>query len=154
MELMIRVSEGLDRVIKQRLGEKVLGFDRADHKPDRTDRTRVFSKLDPGDLMKYGLIPELVGRLPVTCSLEELDGEALVRILTEPRNALVKQYTKQLALNGVKLKINKELKTVRRNLRSEIEQLGTTVKFMNIFMVPLLIGIGGIIYAITRRRKA
>lgn len=53
-----------------------------------------------------------------------------------------------------KLKINKELKTVRRNLRSEIEQLGTTVKFINIFLVPLLIGIGGIIYAITRRRKA
>ena len=126
--------EGLDRVIKQRLGEKVLGFDRADHKPDRTDRTRVFSKLDPGDLMKYGLIPELVGRLPVTCSLEELDGEALVRILTEPRNALTRQYEKLFEMEGVELVFESaaleaiaqkaiERKTGARGLRAILEEM-------------------------------
>jgi ATP-dependent Clp protease ATP-binding subunit ClpX len=126
--------EGLDRVIKQRLGDKVLGFDRADHKPDRTDRTRVFSKLDPGDLMKYGLIPELVGRLPVTCSLEELDGEALVRILTEPRNALTRQYEKLFEMEGVELVFESaaleaiaqkaiERKTGARGLRAILEEM-------------------------------
>ena len=126
--------EGLDRVIKQRLGEKVLGFDRADHKPDRTDRSRVLSQLDPGDLMKYGLIPELVGRLPVTCSLEELDGEALVQILTEPRNALTRQYEKLFEMEGVDLVFEEgalesiaekaiERKTGARGLRAILEEM-------------------------------
>ena len=126
--------EGLDRVIKQRLGEKVLGFDRADHKPDRADRSRVLGQLDPGDLMKYGLIPELVGRLPVTCSLEELDREALVRILTEPRNALTRQYEKLFEMEGVELVFEPagleaiadkaiERKTGARGLRSILEEM-------------------------------
>jgi ATP-dependent Clp protease ATP-binding subunit ClpX len=126
--------EGLDRVIRHRLGEKVLGFDRADQKPDRDDRSRVLGHLDPGDLMKYGLIPELVGRLPVTCSLEELDAEALVRILTEPRNALTRQYEKLFEMEGVDLvfepgaleavaakAINR--KTGARGLRSILEEM-------------------------------
>ncbi len=126
--------EGLDRVIRHRLGEKVLGFDRADQRPDSDDRSRVLGHLDPGDLMKYGLIPELVGRLPVTCSLEELDAEALVRILTEPRNALTRQYEKLFEMEGVELvfepgaleavagkAINR--KTGARGLRSILEEM-------------------------------
>jgi ATP-dependent Clp protease ATP-binding subunit ClpX len=126
--------EGLDRVIRHRLGEKVLGFDRADQKPDRNDRSRVLGHLDPGDLMKYGLIPELVGRLPVTCSLEELDAEALVRILTEPRNALTRQYEKLFEMEGVELMFEMgaleavaakaiDRKTGARGLRAILEEM-------------------------------
>jgi len=126
--------EGLDRVIRQRLGEKILGFDRADQKPDRNDRSRVLGHLDPGDLMKYGLIPELVGRLPVTCSLEELDAEALVRILTEPRNALTRQYEKLFEMEGVELVFEPgaleevaakaiDRKTGARGLRAILEEM-------------------------------
>jgi ATP-dependent Clp protease ATP-binding subunit ClpX len=126
--------EGLDRVIQQRLGEKILGFDRADHKPNRADRSRVLGHLDPGDLMKYGLIPELVGRLPVTCSLEELDADALVRILTEPRNALTRQYEKLFEMEGVELVFEPEAleavahkaierKTGARGLRAILEEM-------------------------------
>jgi ATP-dependent Clp protease ATP-binding subunit ClpX len=126
--------EGLDRVIKQRLGEKVLGFDRADLKPDRADRSRVLGHLDPGDLMKYGLIPELVGRLPVMCSLEELDRDALVSILTEPRNALTRQYEKLFEMEGVELVFEEgalgaiadkaiERKTGARGLRAILEEM-------------------------------
>jgi ATP-dependent Clp protease ATP-binding subunit ClpX len=126
--------EGLDRIIQQRLGEKVLGFDRADHKPGRLERTRILNKLDPSDLMKYGLIPELVGRLPVVCSLEELDEVSLVRILTEPRNAITRQYEKLFEMEGVELIFEPDAlsavarralgrKTGARGLRAILEEI-------------------------------
>ena len=126
--------EGLDRVIKQRLGEKVLGFENASHRPDRLDRGRVLGKIDPSDLMKYGLIPELVGRMPVMCSLEELDEDALVRILTEPKNALTRQYEKLFEMEGVELVFEADAlravarraidrRTGARGLRAILEEL-------------------------------
>jgi ATP-dependent Clp protease ATP-binding subunit ClpX len=126
--------EGIDRVIKQRMGEKVMGFDRADRAPDRIERGRTLKNLDPSDLMKYGLIPELVGRLPVACSLQELDEESLVRILTEPKNALTRQYEKLFEMEGVELVFEEdalsaiatraiERKTGARGLRAILEEL-------------------------------
>ncbi len=126
--------EGIDRVIKQRMGEKVMGFERADVAPDRVDRGRTLKNLDPSDLMKYGLIPELVGRLPVACSLEELDEESLVRILTEPKNALIRQYEKLFEMEGVELIFEEDAlraiagraiarKTGARGLRAILEEL-------------------------------
>jgi len=126
--------EGLDRVIKQRIGEKILGFEHADQKPDRLDRGRILSKLDPSDLMKYGLIPEMVGRMPVMCSLQELDEESLVRILTEPKNALTRQYEKLFEMEGVELVFEPDAlrsvarraidrRTGARGLRAILEEL-------------------------------
>ncbi|HHN73828.1 MAG TPA: ATP-dependent Clp protease ATP-binding subunit ClpX [Acidobacteria bacterium] len=99
---------GLDKIIDQRTGSKMLGF-KAEVK-SRVDRNRfeTLSKVQPEDLVKFGLIPEFIGRLPVTAPLADLDAEALVRILTEPRNALVKQYKKIFEFEGVELSFTDE----------------------------------------------
>jgi ATP-dependent Clp protease ATP-binding subunit ClpX len=95
--------EGLDKVIERRVGEKVLGFG-ADIKSKKQRNTGdLLSLVEPEDLLRYGLIPELVGRLPVLGTLDSLDEPALVRILTEPKNAITKQYAKFLEMEGVKL---------------------------------------------------
>ena len=100
---------GLDKVIKNRLGAKMMGFT-ADvkHRPEETPLGEVLAKCRPEDLIRFGLIPEFVGRLPVVATLEELSEEALIRILTEPKNALVKQYHKLFELEGVELKFSDE----------------------------------------------
>ena len=100
---------------------------------ERLSDDNLLSKLVPDDLVKYGLIPELIGRLPVVCTLVELDNEALVRILTEPKNSIVKQFQKMLKLDGVELEYTKEAlhevatiamlqKTGARSLRSILER--------------------------------
>jgi ATP-dependent Clp protease ATP-binding subunit ClpX len=99
--------EGLDKIVEQRLGSnKTMGFrntslSRDDKKEEEEEN--ILTKLIPDDLLKYGLIPEFIGRLPVTVSLDSLDKSALVRILTEPKNAIVKQYQKFLQLDRVEL---------------------------------------------------
>ncbi|MEI7025209.1 ATP-dependent protease ATP-binding subunit ClpX [Paenibacillus sp. y28] len=99
--------DGLEQIIKRRIGKKVIGFSadgmKADLKPGE-----YLSMVLPEDLLKFGLIPEFVGRLPVISSLEPLDEAALVRILTEPKNALVKQYQKMLEMDNVKLEFDAE----------------------------------------------
>ncbi|HYF37015.1 MAG TPA: ATP-dependent Clp protease ATP-binding subunit ClpX [Prosthecobacter sp.] len=97
---------GLDKIIERRHGKKTLGFamDTAQASAEETVRPLV----EPEDLLAYGLIPEFVGRLPVACTLEALTEGELVRILTEPKNALLKQYSKLLGMDGVDLTINKE----------------------------------------------
>ena len=98
--------DGLSRMIEQRIGKKALGFG-ADPKGDREKNVGdVLRQMRPEDLLKFGLIPEFVGRLPVTVTLDALDENALVRILTEPRNALVKQYKKMLELDDVDLEFD------------------------------------------------
>jgi ATP-dependent Clp protease ATP-binding subunit ClpX len=125
---------GLERVIRDRSERGGIGFgadikSRAEGKPVGD----VLRGLEPEDLIKYGLIPEFVGRLPVVAVLDELDEEALIRILTEPKNALVKQYQKLLKFEGVELEIREEAlhavalramerKTGARGLRSILEQ--------------------------------
>ncbi len=97
--------EGLDKIIEQRVGSsKTIGFRGPSvAAPDMVKKESILTHLIPDDLLKYGLIPEFVGRLPVAVSLDSLDKEALVRILTEPKNAIVKQYQKFLSLDRVEL---------------------------------------------------
>ncbi|BEQ14813.1 ATP-dependent Clp protease ATP-binding subunit ClpX [Desulfoferula mesophila] len=107
---------GLDRVIKNRLGAKMMGFTaKVKERPEDVPLGEVLAKCQPEDLIRFGLIPEFVGRLPVVATLEELSEEALIRILTEPKNALVKQYQKLFELEGVELKFSDEaLKAVSK----------------------------------------
>ncbi|MGW8265888.1 MAG: ATP-dependent Clp protease ATP-binding subunit ClpX [Longimicrobiales bacterium] len=92
--------DGLEKIVESRVGKRQIGFTGKDVETAREDMLRL---VEPEDLQRYGLIPELVGRLPVTVSLDELDEEALIRILQEPKNALIKQYTKMLELEGIGL---------------------------------------------------
>lgn len=100
--------DGLSQIIEQRVGKKALGFG-ADPKGRKDENVGdILRQMRPEDLLKFGLIPEFVGRLPVTVTLDALDEQALVRILTEPRNALVKQYQKLMELDGVELAFEPE----------------------------------------------
>lgn len=125
----------LDEVIKKRVAKKTLGFSKKDGEGENTELTRyeLLSKLQPNDLVKYGLIPEFVGRLPMAAALEDLDEESLVRILNEPKNSLIKQYEQMFKFDDVKLTFtNSALKAVAkkalnrktgaRGLRSILEE--------------------------------
>jgi ATP-dependent Clp protease ATP-binding subunit ClpX len=92
----------LDEIISSRAGRKGIGFGAPLHSADDTD---VFGEVMPEDLLKFGLIPEFIGRLPVITTVSPLDRGALVRILTEPRNALVKQYQRMFEIDGVELEL-------------------------------------------------
>ncbi len=95
---------GLESIIEQRLNQKRLGFRAESRGRGERNTNALFAQVQPEDLLNYGLIPEFIGRLPVIATLEELDERALVRILTEPKNALTKQYQKLLSFDKVKLK--------------------------------------------------
>lgn len=123
--------DGIDEVIKRRLGEKVIGF--ASNEADKYDEEALLEQIRPEDLQSYGLIPEFIGRVPFVANLETLDVDALKNILTQPKNALVKQYTKMLELDNVELVFSEEAlsaisekaiarKTGARGLRSIIEE--------------------------------
>ncbi|MDO4640136.1 MAG: ATP-dependent Clp protease ATP-binding subunit ClpX [Neisseria sp.] len=125
---------GLEKVIRQRTEKGGIGFGAAVHsKDDDSKVTELFQTVEPEDLIKFGLIPELIGRLPVIAALAELDEDALINILTEPKNALVKQYQALFAMEGVELEIEQaalrsiaklalERKTGARGLRSIVEK--------------------------------
>jgi ATP-dependent Clp protease ATP-binding subunit ClpX len=131
--------DGIEQIIKRRLGQKVIGFG-SDPTKGEIEEKDLLSKVVPEDLLKFGLIPEFIGRLPVIASLEPLDEEALIRILTEPKNALVKQYQKMMELDHVELEFEQEAlveiakkaierKTGARGLRSIIENIMLDVMF-------------------------
>ena len=114
---------GMEDIVRRRLGRNALGFAAAEAAAlEETDEEDLMDKVQPEDLLHFGLIPEFIGRLPVHSSLLRLNEDELIRILTEPRNALVKQYQKQLALNGVKLKISRD---ALRALAEEAVRRGT-----------------------------
>ena len=124
--------DGLDRIIEQRIGKKALGFGADPKGKQQQNVGEILEQLRPEDLLKFGLIPEFVGRLPVSVTLGALDEDALIRILKEPRNALVKQYQKLVELDGATLEFEDdalraiakqaiERKTGARGLRSIIE---------------------------------
>ncbi len=100
--------DGIEPIIKRRLGKKVIGFGNADSTNHEVRDEEMLTKVLPEDLLKYGLIPEFVGRLPVVATLEALDEEALKQILTEPKNALVKQYQRLLEMDAVELEFADE----------------------------------------------
>jgi ATP-dependent Clp protease ATP-binding subunit ClpX len=99
---------GLEQIVEQRIGRKSLGFGAELPTKEERDLDRIFSEVMPEDLLKFGLIPEFIGRLPVIATVEKLSREALVQILTEPRNALVKQYEKLFDLDGVELEFTEQ----------------------------------------------
>jgi ATP-dependent Clp protease ATP-binding subunit ClpX len=94
---------GLDKVIEQRIGAKSVGFGAVLHSKHEVDGNDVFGDVMPEDLLKYGMIPEFIGRLPIITSVHNLDHDALIRILTEPKNALLRQYARLFELDGVDL---------------------------------------------------
>ncbi len=95
---------GLDKIIRNRIGSKLIGFEADIKGKGEIDINEIMSKVQPEDLIKFGLIPEFIGRIPIVATLNELSLDALVRILTEPKNALIKQYKKLFELEHVKLK--------------------------------------------------
>ena len=94
---------GLEKIIYERVGKRGLGFGAEVHSKAEIDTTDQFADVMPEDLIKYGLIPEFIGRLPVVASVTNLDRDSLVKILSEPKNALVKQYTRLFEMDGVEL---------------------------------------------------
>lgn len=107
---------GLDRIIRNRIGSKTMGFEADIHDTNRDDMNEIVKMVQPEDLIKFGLIPEFIGRIPIIATLNDLSMEALVRILSEPKNALVKQYRKLFELEGVELKFTEEaLREVARD---------------------------------------
>ncbi|OLR54734.1 ATP-dependent protease ATP-binding subunit ClpX [Hornefia porci] len=96
--------DGLDKIIQRRIGNKVIGFN-SDVELTKVEERDLLSKVEPEDLLKFGLIPEFIGRLPVIVTLEELTEESLIRIMKEPKNALIRQYQKLFEIDGVELEI-------------------------------------------------
>ena len=100
--------DGIEGIIQKRTGKQGMGFGSEVKGKEDEQTDRLLAKIEPHDLMKFGLIPELIGRLPAIVSLDTLDKDALVRILQEPKNALVKQYETLFAMDGVELKFQPE----------------------------------------------
>lgn len=130
---------GLDKVIQRRVGEKIIGFN-SNIEVSKVDEHKLLQQLQPEDLLKYGLIPEFIGRLPVVAALEELSEDALVKIIKEPKNALLKQYKKLFAIDNVELEVSEraiahiarmavERKTGARGLRSIFEKIMTDIMY-------------------------
>jgi ATP-dependent Clp protease ATP-binding subunit ClpX len=131
---------GLDAIIEQRIGQKTMGFGADIQSKKERKLSETLASLQPGDLLKYGLIPEFIGRMPVVATLEELDEHSLIDILTRPKNALIKQYQKLLALEGCKLRFTDgaltaiarkaiSRKTGARGLRAILEDVMLNVMY-------------------------
>lgn len=132
--------EGLENIIKERTGQRSIGFGANIQSKKEMARSKILEELLPQDLLKFGLIPEFIGRLPIVATLKELDKEALAKILVEPKNSLVKQYKKLMEIDDVELEIESdainaivekaiERKTGARGLRSIIEEIMTDIMF-------------------------
>jgi ATP-dependent Clp protease ATP-binding subunit ClpX len=143
---------GLEKIISNRLEGKSIGFGAHVADPDERRTGEVLKQIEPEDLLKYGLIPEFVGRLPVTATLEDLDVPALVKILAEPKNALVKQYRKLFEMESVGLTFTDdaleavakkaiERKTGARGLRSILE----AILLDTMFELPSMHGVSEIV---------
>ena len=133
--------DGLDKIIEKRTDKSAIGFDAPVSSRQKRDVGTLFSQVEPHDLLKFGIIPELVGRMPVITSLKSLGQEDLVRILVEPKNALIKQYQSLLAMDGVALEITDEALNViaqkaidrqigARGLRAIMEKVMTKIMFL------------------------
>ena len=132
--------DGLDKVIEKRTGKQGIGFGAEVKSKVNKETSELLKQVEPHDVLKFGIIPELVGRLPVLVTLDPLDKDALVKILSEPKNALTKQYTRLLEMDGVRLEFEEgaleavaekalKLNTGARGLRSVMEGIMTNVMF-------------------------
>jgi ATP-dependent Clp protease ATP-binding subunit ClpX len=130
---------GLEDLVKRRLGRNTLGFHSNVNSQNLDDpNVNVLEQVQPEDLLHFGLIPEFIGRLPVISSLRKLTEDELINILTEPKNALVKQYQKQLAMNGVKLRVTRD---ALRALAEEAVQRGTGARALRSIFERLMLDI-------------
>lgn len=140
--------EGLEDIIGRRIGKKTIGFNAESNIAQKLSKGELYAKAEPEDLLEYGLIPELIGRLPVVTALNDLDEKALLTILTEPKNALVKQYQKLLELDSIKLifedaaleqvvKMSKARNTGARALRAIMEEVMLEI----MYKLPSLTGV-------------
>ena len=131
---------GLDKIIEARTEKSSLGFGAEIRSKKERDEGTILRKVEPHDLLKYGIIPELIGRLPMLVSLDSLDRDALIRILREPKNALIKQYQRLLSMDHVELTFDDdaleriadialERKTGARGLRGVLESVMTQIMF-------------------------
>jgi ATP-dependent Clp protease ATP-binding subunit ClpX len=131
--------DGIDKVVQRRIGEKTIGFN-SNVESNKVETDELLKQVQQEDLLKYGLIPEFVGRLPVLVSLEELNKEALIAIITEPKNALIKQYNKLFSMDDVELEIQPdaieaiadkalERKTGARGLRGIMEKIMINIMY-------------------------
>lgn len=131
--------DGLDKVVQRRIGEKTIGFN-SNVESNKLEKAELLKHVQQEDLLKYGLIPEFVGRLPVLVTLEELSKDALIKIITEPKNALIKQYKKLLSMDNVELELEDdaidaiaekalERKTGARGLRGIMEKIMTNIMY-------------------------
>ena len=132
--------DGIESIIKDRTGKNTIGFGTTVEAKKEISQSEIYKQILPQDLLKFGMIPEFVGRLPIVATLDELTREALIEIVTKPKNALVKQYKKLVALDGVDLEFDKEAlevivdkaierKTGARGLRSIIEEIMRDVMY-------------------------
>lgn len=132
--------DGIEKIVGDRIGKKGLGFGAVVESKHEQNLSEVLSKITPQDLIKFGLIPEFVGRLPIFSSLDQLDKNTLVKILTEPKNALVKQYKRLFEMDGVELEFDNDAieaiadKAIKRNtgargLRAIIEEAMSDIMF-------------------------
>ena len=137
---LIQINTENINIIKDRTGKKAIGFGTKIESQKELNRYEIFKELLPQDLLKFGLIPEFIGRLPIIATLQDLDKEALIKITTEPKNSLVKQYQKLLEIDGVELEFTQEAleaivdkaierKTGARGLRSIIEEIMRDIMF-------------------------
>ncbi len=131
---------GLDKVVAERVGKKGIGFGAEIDSKNERDEANLMSQVQPGDLVKFGLIPEFIGRLPIIAHVDDLDRESMKRVLTEPKNSLVKQYKRLFAMDGAELTITDEAlgviadkaaerKTGARGLRAIMEELLVPVMY-------------------------
>ncbi len=132
--------EGLEKIIKDRTGKKAIGFGTIIQSEKEISKYEIFKELLPQDLLKFGMIPEFIGRLPIIATIQDLDREALIKILVEPKNSLVKQYKKLFEIDNVELEFKEEAlnaivdkaierKTGARGLRSIIEDIMRDIMF-------------------------
>ena len=132
--------DGLDKIIERRIGQKIIGFGAEIMSQEEKKIGDLLRQIMPEDLLRYGLIPEFIGRVPVVCALDALDLDALIQILTEPKNALVKQFQKLLEMDGVALEFEEEAlrliaakameqKTGARGLRTVLEEIMLDVMY-------------------------
>jgi ATP-dependent Clp protease ATP-binding subunit ClpX len=129
---------GLDKIIQRRRGGRSMGFHKQDSLPDDFLKREALRSVEPEDLLGFGLIPEFVGRLPVVASLDELTEEQLVTILTEPKNAMVKQYTKLLGMDGVGLNMTKD---ALKALAAEAVKKGTGARALRSMLERIMLDI-------------
>lgn len=129
---------GLDKIIQRRLGGRSMGFHTPETAPIEIARRDALSRVEPQDLLSFGLIPEFIGRLPVAATLEELDEDQLVTILTEPKNAMVKQYAKLLGMEGIGLSFTKD---ALRALAAEAVKKGTGARALRAMLERIMLDI-------------